>query len=340
LVKSRQAANTLLVNAANRGYQLTEQSDLEGLDLIMLNFQRPDGISGIVAIREMKALEPSATAGVEHFYSLQTASGKQGPMQYAKELLAWPDQGCVARMPIGIIDGAIDTAHAPLQGRNIIVKDFTNGTAGAIKHGTAVAEILVGPGQLQDARLYSAFVVSGEYGGSGVHEIIRAIDWMVQSNAKIVNFSMAGPYNMLLDQAIQRAAEKGTVLVAAVGNDGPAAPPLYPAALKEVIAVTAIDSSQNVYRRAVRGDHVDFAAPGVDIFVSDQASGRYESGTSLAVPHVTAMIATDPANARSTTAKAVRDRLAAESVDLGEMGRDPVFGLGLPRANASCRFDN
>jgi len=59
---------------------------------------------------------------------------------------------------------------------------------------------------------------------------------MARSDVRVVNISLAGPYNRTLDRGIQRAVDKGMIIVAAVGNDGAQALPLYPAALKDVIA--------------------------------------------------------------------------------------------------------
>ena len=121
---------------------------------------------------------------------------------------------------------------------------------------------------------------------SGVEPILKALNWMARSDVRVVNISLAGPYNRTLDRGIQRAVDKGMIIVAAVGNDGAQALPLYPAALKDVIAATAVDSDAHIYNLAVQGRHVDIAAPGVEVFVGDEKTGRYVSGTSIAAPFV------------------------------------------------------
>ena len=129
---------------------------------------------------------------------------------------------------------------------------------------------------------------------AGVDAIMRAIDWLHGSGVRLVNVSLAGPYNKILDRGLAAAADRGMVIVAAVGNDGPGAPPRYPAAFDFVIAVTAVDADLAAYARAPRGSYVDFAAPGVDVFVPLAGSGRYMTGTSIAAPFVTALIASSP----------------------------------------------
>ena len=120
-------------------------------------------------------------------------------------------------------------------------------------------------------------------------------------------------------------------IVAAVGNDGADAAPRYPAALGNVIAVTAVDADGQIYRKAVRGPYVDVAAPGVDIY----AAGRFVSGTSMAVPFVTARIAADPDLYPAPTAS-IRKQLSASARDLGLPGRDTVYGAGLVLAKPGC----
>jgi len=231
LVRTHQQANTLLVNAARRGYQLNKRSDMESLELIMLDFERPKGVSGDVAIRDMKTMEPSATAGLDHNYTYQSDNvvNVSTPRLYARSMLAWPEGGCQTNLSIGMIDGDVDTASTVLQNAKIIEKDFTGGNTAAKPHGTAIAELLVGAGRLQGAELYSASVVTYSNAGTegaGIEELVNAISWMHASNVQLVNISLAGPYNMILDRVMQRASSKGMVFVAAVGNDGPDAPPL------------------------------------------------------------------------------------------------------------------
>ena len=88
-------------------------------------------------------------------------------------------------------------------------------------------------------------------------------------------------------------------------------------------------------RRAA--SYVDFAAPGVDVFVPLDGSGRYMTGTSIAAPFVTALIASSPEAATLGSVAAVRASLARDAVDLGAAGNDDTFGAGLARAPQSCR---
>ena len=104
--------------------------------------------------------------------------------------------------------------------------------------------------------------------------------------------------------------------MAAVGNDGPAAPPQYPASYPGVIAVTGVDSGDRALREAGRATHLDFAAPGADLVAALPGKGFTPvRGTSFAAPFVAARLA-----ATGSTA-----RLAAEAVPgKGKVGRGIV----------------
>ncbi len=82
----------------------------------------------------------------------------------------------------------------------------------------------------------------------------------------MINMSFSGPANRVLERLIAHAAESGIGLVAAAGNGGPGAAPAYPAAWPQVIAVTAVDAREHIYRQANQGPYVALAAPGVNIW--------------------------------------------------------------------------
>ena len=97
--------------------------------------------------------------------------------------------------------------------------------------------------------------------------------------------------------------------------------------------MTAVDARGRLFARANRGDAVDFAAPGVDIWVARPGgSAGFASGTSYAVPFVTALAARWLAAAPGLSPGQLYERLEATARDLGPPGRDPAFGWGLVRA--------
>jgi len=348
VVNSVDIAADLEQQAARWGYDLKRKEVLEGLDLYLLTFDCPPGIDPHIASAELERLQPLSTVEANHKYTLQAAVSESTviksitPRKYANSLIEWPADGCDALFNIGIIDGGVDTNTLIADGSTAIQsRTFLAGKQAveAQQHGTAIAEILVGNGRLKNAKLFNASVISEDKDGilySGVEPILKALDWMARSDVRVVNISLAGPYNRTLDRGIQRAADKGLIIVAAVGNDGAQSSPLYPAALKDVIAATAVDSDTHIYDKAVQGRHVDVAAPGVEVFVGDTKTGRYVSGTSIASPFVVAKIASDPRYANLKSVKDVRNLLSADAIDLGVAGPDTVYGAGLMQANKAC----
>jgi hypothetical protein len=350
LARTATAASSLTQKAARRGYSVDYREELEGLGLVLLVMTIPANMPGDAAIRELESMEPGVSAGVNHAYhvpaSRQSTGEAGGGREYARELLEWPEGGCPAEMTVGIIDDAVDTSDPGLAGVSISARDFTRlgnsaAPAGAPRtdHGTVTAQIVAGGARLTGVRLQTAAVIadhSTARAAAGVDSIVRAIDWMQRSNVRLVNISLAGPYNKILDRALNSAVAQGMIIVAAAGNSGANSPPRYPAAFDGVIAVTAIDAESRIYDSAVQGEQIDFAAPGVDVFVPIRG-GRYVTGTSIAAPFVAARIAADPNAASARTAADVTKALAKSAADLGAPGRDAVYGYGLPRLKGACK---
>ncbi|UIY32650.1 S8 family serine peptidase (plasmid) [Neorhizobium galegae] len=167
---------------------------------------------------------------------------------------------------------------------------------------------------------------------------MRALDLLSQRDVKVVNLSLTGPANALLERSVEAVTGRGMILVAAAGNDGPNAKPVYPAAYGDVIAVTAVDKARNPYRRAVRGDHIDIAAPGVGVWTAASISGaRQKTGTSFAAPFVTAAVSMLIAEEPGMSLERLEAKISQLTDDIGEPGKDPVFGWGLLDASGLCK---
>ena len=146
-------------------------------------------------------------------------------------------------------------------------------------HGTAIAALLVGrrgsqtPGLLPDAKIVAVdafYRDGGTADRTDVMSLVAGVEALVERGVQVMNLSLSGPPNEVLQKAIEAAQAKGIVVVAAAGNNGPGAEPSYPAAYPGVIAVTAVDQNLNVYRRATQGAYVDLAAPGVNIWTASR----------------------------------------------------------------------
>ncbi|VAX03360.1 hypothetical protein MNBD_GAMMA20-2203 [hydrothermal vent metagenome] len=232
----------------------------------------------------------------------------------------------------------VNSTHETLRGSRIIQQAFVDTGTPPMTHGTSIASLLVGEfrefqGLLPGATLYSAAVFTQHHSGSikaRADSLAAALNWLVKQQVPAINMNLVGSPNALLQVAVRKTLEQGHAIIAAVGNDGPAAPLLYPAAYPGVIAVTAVDTNQHIYRRANRGQHVDFSAPGVKVRAADPRGGYGTfSGTSYAAPVVSALLARRLKVPDVTHQQHVIAQLQQQATDMGASGRDPVFGYGL-----------
>ncbi|MPZ41599.1 MAG: S8 family serine peptidase, partial [Rhizobiales bacterium] len=163
--------------------------------------------------------------------------------------------------------------------------------------------------------------------------IIKGLEWAAENGARVINMSFAGPADPRLGDALARASKRGIVLIAAAGNAGPTSPPLYPAANRNVIAVTATDIEDRLYTGANRGNHIAVAAPGVDVLVP-ALDGNYQftTGTSVAAAHVSGVVALLIERNPKLTPSEVRRILTRTAKSLGPRERTRDFGAGLVNA--------
>ena len=122
--------------------------------------------------------------------------------------------------------------------------------------------------------------------------VARALAWLCEQRTPLINVSLVGPRNRVIEAIVAELVARGFIIVAAVGNDGPAAAPLYPAAYAGVVGVTGVDARGRALVEAGRGPQVDFAALGV-------VGGRGRAvlrGTSYAAPIVTGLWSLDSAS--------------------------------------------
>jgi len=277
---------------------------------------------------------------------------------FAAGLINWRPQlaNCTQGVKIGIIDTGVDQNHPaiPKDSKTILFADFVPpGSASANRdHGTGVLSVLAGrpesstPGLVPHAvyRVANAFYAETKGGPamSGTDQMLLALNWLDEQNVQIINLSFAAPPDVLVHRAIRKLECKGIIIVAAAGNDGPSAPPSYPAAYEEVVAVTAVDRNLVPYRYANRGDHISIAAPGVGIWtaLADRREGP-QTGTSFAAPHVAGVLALNHSliesmdSSLSPKERALRV-LNDNAMKLGGPKDQRIFGAGLVRAPDAC----
>jgi subtilisin family serine protease len=326
-----------LATATSEGFKVLRTQQLAGLDLTVVTLQIPANVRIVRALRRLRALDPAGQYDFDHVYlesGEPAASNASSQLKNATAAAPIAASGAARSARVGLIDGGVDTAHPALQSSEVL---HWGCDAHSIptRHGTAVASLLVGNsavfrGAAPGARLYAADVYCGEATGGNAETLAQAFAWMAHEQVPVVNVSLVGPPNKLLEAVVKALLARGSIIVAAVGNDGPAAPPLYPASYTGVIGVTAVDAHRHVLPEAGRGPQVYVSAPGADLNAATLA-GRYEAvrGTSYAAPLVAGLLALSLAAPDPTQAREAMQRIAAEAKDLGERGYDTTYGHGL-----------
>lgn len=324
----------------SEGYQFTNEEKLDAFDSIIANVEAPASFDLFEDYQQiMDSLDQhDAVIDLNHVYTNIYTSSTQSENDKHDGLVPGDIMHIDGNgVRIGMVDTAIDTKHKYLKNANIVQQHFTQDNRQPVfDHGTAVASVFSGAsedfkGIIDGAEIYNASVFIEADKSESITtalSLMKGLNWLVQQDIKVINMSLAGPPNRLLQKGIQQLCQQGIIVVAAAGNDGPFAKPMYPAGYGCALAVTAVDVKNNLYKKAVRGDHIDIAAYGVDIMAAtDNNRLSAQSGTSIAAPFVTAWIAAQLPERGS--ARNWLDMALESCIDLGEEGIDPLYGKGL-----------
>lgn len=303
--------------ALEAGFTVIREERFEGLDLTATVLTPPRRMPLARAVERLQRIDPGAEMAFNHVYA--PAGEVAGPLGGGPAPAGPPPAGAA----LGLIDTGVDSGHPALSGSRITQRGFA-GSPRIGAHGSAVASLMVGrsgpfSGGAPGRALLVADIYGGQAAGGSSTGLAQALAWMTEQRAAVVNVSLVGPRNALVERAVARAQARGVTVVAAVGNDGPAAPALFPASYEGVIGVTAVNARNQVLPEAARGTQVDYAAPGADMAAAGPSGGwTAVRGTSFAAPIVAGLLAT-----RGDAG------LSREATDLGRSGRDAVYGAGL-----------
>ena len=303
-----------LQQAERAGFRMIGQESSPELGISTAILAVPRGMAARDALKRLRVAAPSLEADFDHVF--EPAGGALLPFAGT---LAVAGSGNGVR--IGMVDGGV-ASHPSLAGANIEQHGFS-GNPQPTGHGTAVASLIVGDqvpfrGAARGASLLVADVYGGNRAAGSATAVVRALGWLVAKRASVINISLVGPSNRLVARAIQQVRARGIQIVAAVGNDGPAAPPQFPASYPGVIAVTAVDARGKALVEAGKATHLDYAAPGADMAAALPGRGYARvRGTSFAAPLAAARLALT----------GTPQRLAAEArPGKGRVGRGIVCG--------------
>jgi hypothetical protein len=317
-----------LTAAQAAGFTVTRTDALDGVgDLVTL--RAPSGMSASQALQHLQRADPQGLYDLDHIH-LPSGAAPGGPTVQPASATARSG----AR--VGLVDGGVG-AHRSLAGAVAEQRAFSGSSIVTTPHATAIASLLVGRGAGVDgaapgAQVYVADIYGGQPTGGSAAALARALSWLASEGVPVINVSLVGPRNRIVEAIVEHLVARGFVIVAAVGNDGPAAAPLFPASYAGVVGVTGVDAHQHVLIEAGQGPQVEFAAPGMPIAAAGRGVARMR-GTSFAAPIVAGLLATRLSAANPAQAQRAVASLRSEARDLGPRGRDNVYGYGLVGAN-------
>jgi subtilisin family serine protease len=341
-------SDAALDRAREAGFQVARERVLEGLDSRVVVLRAPEGMTTRRALTRMRQLDPRGAYDYNHVY---LESGVGADARVAAGAAAGASRREVLRVAVvsesaaaptltggsfkvGLIDGGVDVSH-PVFKATAIHQYGCDGKSVPSAHGTAVASLLVGKadpftGAAPGAELFAADVYCGLGTGGAADAVVDAIAWIARQRVAVINVSLVGPKNVLLENVVRLVIARGHIVVAAVGYDGPAAAPLYPASYPDVVGVTAVDARRKVLLEACRGKQVKFAAPGADMAAAELSpTFAVVRGTSFAAPIVAGLLAASLHEPNREAAVKAIETLSTQAVDLGSRGADKTYGAGL-----------
>jgi len=287
---------------------------------------RPDVDADAVVARIAADQRVESAQPVHRFHSLgQPDSPGAMPSADSLRLDALHRMATGKDVRIAQVDTGVDVRHPGFEGRSLEAVNFVDRSDYAPEtHGTAVAGILVAKGPRQigavgvapDASLIAlrgCWQPSAEASGAVCDSftLAKSIQYAILRHARVLNLSLAGPPDRILERLIDRAIETGIVVIAAIDPGSPA--DSFPARHTGVLAVAAAEdqnasrgSGQAVY---ARGDNVLTTIPG--------GGWGLVSGSSFAAAHVSAMTAllleTDPGLKPGDVRALLYEQMAADA---------------------------
>jgi subtilisin family serine protease len=338
-----------VAKAIEREYALQPAGEfpLTALGIQCLVFQVPAERSIAVVLTRLNADSRVALAQVNQVFQVRgTGAGDPyGPLQYDMAQIRAAAAHTVSTgkgVRIAVIDTGAETDHPDLR-EPVRSVNFVEGGESSFKtdrHGTAVAGVIAaragnGIGIMGVAPAAELLITKAcWYPGSQSEPALcsswtlaKAVDHALKERARILNFSLVGPYDALLNQLLDAAQERGAIMVAAADQQGDE--PGFPAAHAGVIAAIASDARGRAKAPAWTASKPALAAPGLEILSTvPRTAYDYLSGSSLAAAHVSGAIALLLEHKPGLTMTEVLDSLRSSSASSGatEMGTIEVCG--------------
>ena len=242
-------------------------------------------------------------------------------------------------VPVTVIDTGLDLSHPEFQSRpNTTALNPQTVVSMDDFHGTAVSSVVGAPANgIGLVGIYpQAALQEWDFDEGSLSELLAGLDAASKRARGVVNVSSGFfGYDALLEQAIDRALHRGTIVVAAVGNDRESGSRSFvPASLPHVLTVGATNQSDRVAFFSNRSAALDLAAPGVDIPVAvptfyDPSGYATFDGTSFSAPLVAGAAAWVWTVRSQLDPTQLEDVMRNSARDVGRKGWDADTGFGI-----------
>jgi hypothetical protein len=324
-----------------RLHQLASQR-LELIGITMYRYRIIGERSVATVVAALEADPRIAEVQPNYLYTLQgERTGGLAEAQYVIPKMRLTEAHAIsngAKTLVAVIDSGIDRNHPEISNAVTDGFDADGATAEPAVHGTAVAGIIAAHAELTGVAPQARILAVQAFGGTDAkvaargttYDIRAGIEWSELHGARIVNMSFAGPQDPAMSRELADGARRGVVFIAPVGNEGGSAKPLYPAADENVIAVTATDRSDGVFKDANQCPVSCIAAPGVDVLAAEPGGAYgFLSGTSMAAAHVSGVVALLLDAKPDLTIQAIRNILfkTAKHLNPGDQDQASVAGI-------------
>jgi subtilisin family serine protease len=258
--------------------------------------------------------------------------------------IRWTPPPRGARPLVAVLDTGVDPSSPDLAGVVLpgagrsFVPSSPDPSVDPQGHGTHVAGIIaaatgngVGGSGVAAARILPVTVADAG-GRTTASALVRGLAYASARGARVINISFGGRgFSKAEQDAIDAASLRGALVVAAAGNTGGGAEPVYPGSYRQVLAVAALGASGRPLAVSARGPQVALAAPGERILSTAPGGSPAlvpRTGTSMAAAIVSGAAARIIAARPGLTAQQVREILETTARDLPPAGPDPGSGAG------------